>query len=139
MVGANKFPHAAFGMRLAQAMKRSGVSKPDVAKALGVSPDMPRRYTEGTTLPRQDKMKKLAALVGMSPSELQYGTVSPSNAAPGVLSPQITSVSGDELLLLESYRQMPEYAQKALRARAAELVENFVKASTKNPWGSGTN
>jgi transcriptional regulator with XRE-family HTH domain len=138
MVDTGSAPYLVFGMRLADAMERAGISGPDVAKALGVSPEMPRRYRMGLAMPRPDKMKKLAALVGMTPSELQYGTISTANAAPGLLSPQVTSVSSDELQLLECYRQLPDYARRALRARATELVENFAKASPKNPFGEGT-
>lgn len=138
MVDIAKSPFLLFGTRLADAMDRAGISGPDVAKALGVTPEMTRRYRMGLAMPRPEKMKKLAALVGMTPSELQYGTVSPSNAAPGLLSPQVVSVSSDELLLLESYRQMPDYARRALRARAAELTENFSKATPNNPFGKGT-
>jgi transcriptional regulator with XRE-family HTH domain len=138
MVDKLAIRHAEFGTRLAQAMARAGLSVPDVAKSCGVTPEQARRYSMGAAMPRPDKMKKLAALVGMTPAELQYGTVSTSNAATGLLSPQVTSVSGDELLLLETYRQLPEFARKALRARAAELLENFGAATSKNPYGKGT-
>lgn len=126
-----------FGTRLAVAMARAHVSIPEVAKAVGVTPEMARRYTLGTAMPRPEKMKRIAALVGLTPSELQYGTVSSANAAPGIFGPQVAKLNAEETQLIDQYRQLPDYAQRALRARATELVEAFGKASTSNPFGQG--
>lgn len=137
MVADAAAPFLEFGTRLAAAMARAHVSVPELAKAAGVTPEMARRYTLGTAMPRPEKMKKIAALVGLSPSELQYGTVSGSNAAPGLLGPHVVTLGAEELQLIDQYRQLPEYAQRALRARATELVEAFGKASPVNPFGKG--
>lgn len=128
-------PHEEFAARLAGAMKRAGLTVADVAKALGVTYEMARRYHEGIAMPRQDKLKNLAALLGMSPAQLLYGmSEDAGRRAPGVL-----GMTPEEEQLITTYRALPAFGQKALRARAAELLEHFGKASPENPFGKGTN
>lgn len=86
-------------------------------------------------MPRQDKLKNLAALLGISPAQLLYGaTEGTTGSAPALL-----GMTHDEEQLIRSYRALPAFGQKALRARAAELLEHFGKASPDNPFGKGTN
>lgn len=137
MVEKLEILHPEFGARLAAELERAKATIPDIARACGVSAEAARRWTIGAAMPRPNHMRKLAALLGISPADLQYGRVNERNAAPGLMGPQLTPLRPDELLLIEQYRALPDYAQRALRARAVELVEAFGKSSTSNPFGQG--
>lgn len=128
----NGSTHSEFGARLAEAMRRAGLSISDVAAALRVTYEMARRYHEGQAMPRPDKIRKLASLLGLSPGQLLYGV--PPEAAG--LAPMPT-LAPEEAQLLDTYRALPDYGKKALRARAAELLEHFGKPSASNPFGKG--
>jgi transcriptional regulator with XRE-family HTH domain len=52
---------------------KSGVDVRSLAKAAGTTYEMARRYVEGRAIPRADKLEKIAAWLGVSPSELLYG------------------------------------------------------------------
>jgi hypothetical protein len=86
-------------------------------------------------MPRDSKLRQLAALLGVPPAQLQYGAIEPGDA-PGLLENAVV-LTPDEFQLIDGYRQLPEYARKALRSRATELLEAFVTASKKNPFGKG--
>lgn len=71
-----------FADRLVAAMKakgmtsnrtRSGVDVNALAKAVGVSYEMARRYVEGKANPKPDVVSQLAQWLGMRSSELLYG------------------------------------------------------------------
>ncbi len=70
-----------FAERLVAAMRakglissrsRSGVDVSALAKAVGVSYEMARRYVEGTANPRPDVVNQIAQWLGMTPSSLVY-------------------------------------------------------------------
>jgi transcriptional regulator with XRE-family HTH domain len=128
-------PFRDFGSRLKAGMARANLRIADISRALSVSPEMVRRYREGIAMPRVEKLDRLAKLLGMTPAELQYGQVK-DTAHPGVVPRQVTA-SPDEQRLLELYRQMPDYARKALMARAVELLEHFAPKTSANPYGRG--
>jgi transcriptional regulator with XRE-family HTH domain len=112
-----KFPE--FGDRVTRLLRGAGLTNPDAAGVIGVTPEMVRRYAEGYAMPRPDTLAKLAKLLGVSPGELQWGM--PQEEARDIAKP----LSADERALLELYGQLPEAAKKALRARATELWEAF--------------
>jgi hypothetical protein len=86
-------------------------------------------------MPKPDKLRKLARLLGMSEAELVFGgTTQQRGASPIALYDQLVE---EERAIVETYRQLPPFGQKALRARAAELLENFGAPSKKNPFGKG--
>lgn len=87
-------------------------------------------------MPRPQKLQQLAALLGLTPGELQFGEVNERTAASGLLS-GVDRLVPDEQSLLNCYRQLPDFGKKALRARATELLEHFGPASAKNPFGKG--
>jgi len=141
MVDALKVLHPDFGKRLALAMQRARpeVHVADIAKACGVTHEAARRWTLGVAMPRPPHLKKLALLLGLHPSELQHGRINETNAAPGLLAAHMVELTPDESQLVDQYRQLPDFAAKMLRSRAAELVEGFAKRSNRNPFGdSGT-
>jgi len=85
-------------------------------------------------MPRGKKLEKLAALIGISPAELQYGKVERSRV-PGVNSLPAIDLTPDEQVLLAAYRQLPEYGKEALRVHATRLLEEFAPRSAVNPFG----
>lgn len=129
-----KYPELA---RTLQAWKARGGRTALIAKACGVTFEQARRYMIGRTMPRPDKMKKLAALIGVPAAELQYGAKIDPRRTPGLVTIPVAEVTADEQALLVAYRQLPAFAREALRIRLAELVEEFAKPSPVNPFGKG--
>jgi phage repressor protein C with HTH and peptisase S24 domain len=66
--------HPEFALRLQQAMADAGLSVTDIKNRLKVTYEMARRYSLGQAMPRQQKLQRLAEVVGKSPSYLAYGT-----------------------------------------------------------------
>lgn len=131
-------PHPQLAKSL-QAWKARGGKTSWIASALDVTFEQARRYVEGKAMPRPSKMKRLAALIGISAAELQYGVkIDPRRTPPGTAMFQLANVEPEEQVLLETYRKLPPFAQEALRMRAAELLEEFGKKSEANPFGKGT-
>lgn len=64
---------AAFGRRLSELLDRAGMSASDLAKMLGVSYEMARRYTKGVAVPEFEGLVRLAKLLGVSPLWLATG------------------------------------------------------------------
>lgn len=126
-------PHAAFGRLVSDKLDRMRLSNPKAAKAVGVTPEMIRRYRDGLVMPRDRALEKLAKLLGVPVGELRYGTGTATKAHPMPLE----RLTPDERFMLEEFRQLPDYAQKAARARIIELLEEFGPPGAKNPFGKG--
>ena len=124
-----------FGKLVTTLMDSLQLSVPEVAKVMGVSPEMGRRYRIGTAMPRKNKMEKLATLLGVSAADLYAAGGDPARV-PAIGGPLIVD-DPEERALMEAYRAMGPTAQKVLRHRATELVEQFGKPSKKNPYGKG--
>ncbi len=87
-------------------------------------------------MPRDEKMARLAKLLGTTPEFLRYGKRA-GEATPGAM----VISDDDERLLIEMYRTLPDWGKKSVRARVAELVENFTPKGPENPFskaGKGT-
>lgn len=126
-------PYAEFGRIVSERLDRARLKNPEAAKAVGVTPEMIRRYRDGLVMPRDDKLERLAKLIGVPAAELRYGGKSRSKA-PAM---PLARLSADEQALLDEYRLLPGYAQKAVRARIIELLEEFAPPSKRNPFGKG--
>ncbi|AXK39635.1 XRE family transcriptional regulator [Crenobacter cavernae] len=72
--------HQQFAENLKNAMARQGVSVTDIKNHLGITYEMARRYSLGAAKPRDEKLRRLAELLKVSPAELEYGDG--SKAAP---------------------------------------------------------
>lgn len=126
-----------FGNRLESRLHRNGIklTNKEVAGLTGAKEEMVRRYRKGLARPDDDDVeRKLAALVGMTQAELRWGTPT----VPGVKTVPVAQLAPEEQTLVESYRSMPPGAQKMLRIRAAELLEQFGEPSKENPWGKAS-
>lgn len=132
--------HPEFGKMVSGLMDQLGVSVPEVAKKIGVTPEMVRRYRLGVAMPGKakgrDKMQRLAALLGVDPADL-YAAGSSRSDTRGALPGAVIVEDPDELQLIEAYRGLDETTRKILRARAAQLLEQFGRATKKNPYGKG--
>lgn len=131
--GAEERPYASFGLVVAEKLDRAQLSNVAAARALGVTVEMIRRYREGMAMPRDQKMAKLAKLIGVSPSELRYGSKAKNKEHPLPLS----KLSPEDRAMLEEYQQLPDFARKMARARIIELLEEFGAPGKKNPYGKG--
>lgn len=127
--------HADFGRLVSARLDKLGLNNREAGTAIGVTPEMIRRYREGLVMPRDQKLERLAKLLGLTAAELRY---SRPGKAPTVAGLPLTRLAPDEQALLEEYRQLPPFARKAARARIIELLEEFARPSPKNPFGKGT-
>lgn len=108
-------------------------SNAKVASAIGVTPEMVRRYRLGIAMPRDRELEKLAALIGMKAADLRFPDRSGKKKA---AAPRVTA---DEMDMISEYRQLPDVARKAARVHIVELLEQFGKPGKDNPFGKGTN
>jgi transcriptional regulator with XRE-family HTH domain len=125
-----KKPDTAFAARFVEAMERAAITPAVIVKEVGVDYETVRLWRKGERVPNDERMKVLAKLLGRSASHLRYGE--DDSATPP---PDLVVKDDDERMLLETYRHLPEWGKRSLRARAAELLENFAPASPENPYG----
>lgn len=71
--------YADFARRLKDAMAEKELTVTDVKNDLNISYEMARRYTLGTAMPRDKKMRRLGDFVGKSAAYLQFGDDSHEN------------------------------------------------------------
>lgn len=131
--GQKPFPH--FGRTVAARLDRLHLNNREAAEALGVTPEMVRRYREGLVMPRDAKLEKLATLLGMTAAELRYGGKARPGGREAIAS--AAALSLEERELLDVYRGLPPFARKAARLRLQELLEEFGAPSPANPYGRG--
>lgn len=128
--------HRAFGRVLDTWMKSGEVSNAELAAQIGdKNGEMIARYRRGETMPRPDKLQRLADAMGMTPAELR------GEGSPQVLSSMLSDADGtlteDELRLLRAYRRMKPVGQKAIRMHAGRLLEQQGLPDKDNPFGKG--
>ncbi len=126
----NRVKYPEFASRLRAAAKAAGLGQADVVTATGWQKETVRLYFKGARMPEDDRLRVLAKLLGRDIAHLRFGEKD------GAIRPPAEVISDeDEMTLLASYRRLPPYGKKALRARAAELLENFAPADPGNPFG----
>jgi len=124
-----------FGESVRLAMRRSGVTIKDIVQELGVSRETVRLWRQGESVARDDNLKRLAKMIGVTPSDLRYE----KDRAPTLPLAQGEHVTDeDELALLRAYRGLKKgWARQALRRRAVELLEEFGEPGVQSPFGKG--
>lgn len=70
MVAKMKVRYPLFSRQLQAAAKKQGLKIPDLKRGLDVTYEMARRYWEGISMPRPDRMRVLATLVDVPAGEL---------------------------------------------------------------------
>jgi transcriptional regulator with XRE-family HTH domain len=126
----NRVKYPDFAARLAAAVEKAKLTSADIKDALGVDDETVRLWLRGKRMPDDERLRILAKLVGRSPAHLRFGEKDDA-----VRPPAEVITDEDEMSLVVTYRRLPPYAKKALRARAAELVENFAPPDPGNPFG----
>ena len=58
-------PAGQFGQHLEQLMIRAGLTPPELAERIGVTPDTVRKYLRGAVVPVIDKWPKIARTLGL--------------------------------------------------------------------------
>jgi transcriptional regulator with XRE-family HTH domain len=141
--------HHAFAARLTDEMSKKGLSVKDLSASAGVTYEMARRYTLGTAKPRDEKLERIARLLGVQPAWLEYGREAISERPPDHIIveeiPPVTSVATDsefgelseeEKRLVRVYRQFPSVEAKnmllAFEMRYKQLYD-FYKKYASNP------
>jgi transcriptional regulator with XRE-family HTH domain len=134
MIGKKKPPPMwpEFAARLEDAMRRASIDAKTIEEALGVNDETVRLWRRGERMPRKPKLDVLAKLLGESAAHLMHGE---AGNTPSTMPGALTITDDDERLLLETYRQLPPWAKKSVRARANELLENFTPPGPANPYG----
>ncbi len=115
--------------RLQSARKRTGLSMSEIARRLGVSPQSVQQWETGTTTPRPERIRDLAALLGVTeayllgaPPEPEAGSES-SHHSPEELAAtlaELITVSTRDGLLGSSDLQLLEQLTRRLRDRPAK-------------------
>lgn len=123
-----------FSKRLAEAMQAAGYEpRPSVLEKLfnsryegrSVTFTSVSRWLGGQSIPAQDKMQVLAALLNIEPHVLQFGPPSrggkPSRAGVSEGRTEWTSLDSADRNAIDAYLALPEPLRKHLRALIAAL------------------
>jgi transcriptional regulator with XRE-family HTH domain len=130
---AKDAPYRDFALKLAEGMRKSGVTAKDVELECKVNDETVRLWRRGKRMPRDKSLKRLASMIGVKPSDLRFNENAPSSTMPALTGEHVTDE--DELALLRAYRALKkDWAKRALRARAVELLEQFGEKGVTNPW-----
>ena len=95
-----------FSRNLKRIMEQKGVSRQDLSKVLGVSYFTISDWVNGKKYPRMDKVEMLAAYFGILKSDLIEGKGTNKTL------PQVQTLTEEEVMLLEMFRQIPEEHQR---------------------------
>jgi hypothetical protein len=76
-------------------------------------------WLNGKAIPRQDKIRVLAAIVGMDPYELQYG----GKPRVGEGRPAWDAMSAPERAMIDAYLSLPTSQRKLVRELVAALTD----------------
>lgn len=77
------------------------------------------RWLNGKSIPRQDKIRVLARIVGMDPYELQYG----GRSRVGEDRPVWSTMSAAERAMIDAYLSLPTPQRKLVRELVATLAQ----------------
>lgn len=117
-----------FAQRLAQAMTEAGLEIVDLKEGMGVTYEMARRYTLGTAMPREPRLKKLAVLVRKSPSWLAFGVDDRAEPEPmaGRETPPLCSAP-PPWPLKKSTAERIQALTPAQQRRADEMIDTILR------------
>ena len=115
-------------------MKSEGVTSKAIVHELGVDTETVRLWRKGMRMPGHENMRAPAKMLGISIAELRDGEVHEYPALSGAMILR----TDDEKMLLDAYRRLEPWAKDALRARAAQLLQDFGVKSRENPFGKKT-
>lgn len=144
----NTHRHHAFAARLKSEMDKKNISIKDLSLSTGVTYEMARRYTLGTAKPRDEKLGRIAELLGVEPVWLEYGQLMEKGIEPaeeplliqesGVNSTgEFTELSEDEKRLIRTFREFPPVEARnmllAFEMRLKKLYDFYEKYASNPP------
>lgn len=125
--------HPEFAQRVQSHARRARVGVKDIQTELRVTYEMARRYWNGFARPRGARMAKLAALLAVTPAELDYGAAhktEEAGAAYGV-SQEALQIGRAWMRLSPHMRQL--YRETLFRDAAVEHVLPWLKPTLTKP------
>lgn len=108
------------GRRIAEARAQVRLNQSELARAMGVTPQAVQQWEEGLTSPRGNRIGKLAELLKVTPSWIQFGAEpTPGNGSNGNngSSSDIKRAEIFELLSLMNEEQLEQIKQIAMELR----------------------
>ena len=85
-----------------------------------VSPQVVSQWLNGRVMPRQDKIRTLAGMVGLDPKELQYG--GPSKTGEG-RAEWTNTLAQQDRVMIDGYLTLPAPQRKLVRELVTVLAE----------------
>ncbi|MEO6226736.1 MAG: helix-turn-helix transcriptional regulator [Thermomonas sp.] len=119
---------AAFAARLRRALEAKGIEASPVVvekrfnsryEGAAVTQQAISGWLNGKSIPKQDKLRVLAALVGMEPHELQYG--GKSRVSEGTLS-WADGMTAQDRMMVDAFLHLPSPQRKLVRDLVAMLA-----------------
>lgn len=128
----------AFSRRLAEAMKKAGVDSTSptwIAREFNlrysgdpVSSQAVRKWLAGIAIPSQEKIRVLAAWLGVSAQWLRFGEPESSEPGPApVLNQEVPNYQAEAQTLARNFRRLNEHHRKIV----LEIVYAFIKSEGK--------
>lgn len=105
----------AMGDNILKYMRRDGIERKDLAKALGVPYSSLTDWINGNSYPRIDKIERMAKFFGISKAELVEED------------PPIHDLSERELRLVSQYRKLTDEGQEKVDSYLHDLVRLYGK------------
>lgn len=105
-------------------MTAKGLNATDIARALNTTPEMGRRYRNGQAMPRMDRLRELARVLGVDLAYLAYGTSSATPKLAERLAELLRNAAVHETATFERLSKetgLPE--QSVIELIAARLIE----------------
>lgn len=118
-----------FSRRLAEALRQAGLTaRPNILErefnlvyhGNGVCYQTARKWLNGTSIPRQDKLETLAHWLGVSPQYLRFGEDSPATVQEKAAAWQ--HLPRDATALMEDYLRLTTPQRKVVRDMVANLL-----------------
>jgi transcriptional regulator with XRE-family HTH domain len=132
--------HPEFAARVQEGMKRRRVTVRDIQRRLGVSYEMARRYSLGQAMPRPSKIADMAKLLGMDPTELQFGEIAGAFKSSGLR--KVEQEPPEDKPSVEEAMEFFNVFQKLNRLDRADtmsFMENLVSISAVDKVGTSNN
>ncbi|MFS1539350.1 MAG: helix-turn-helix domain-containing protein [Candidatus Phlomobacter fragariae] len=124
--------HLYFADRLNQLMKDKDITIKELSQISGVTYEMARRYTLGSAKPRDEKMIKIANLLGVSAAWLDYGIENEVTKILGMPKPKKLTLEQAEMLRI--FSSFPEKERKEwleIMKKQKMEADEFIKRWTK--------
>ncbi|MCW1825740.1 helix-turn-helix domain-containing protein [Enterobacter asburiae] len=115
------------GRRVLRRRKDIGLTQRDLGKALGISHATISLWESDNTEPSGKNLHALAQILQCSPTWILFGDDDKEPDAPTPREDAASSLSEDELEMLQLYRSLPESEQLAQIQNLRARVKNFNK------------